>query len=82
MPTTRPTDGTLGQCIYIECIEWTATPNHIKHRYNAIPLHFMCPLTSPLSTDALHTVTPTTKSRIIHIYRRQMDPSVNLEEMP
>ena len=29
---------------------------------------------SQLSTDALHTATPTATSRTMHIYRRQMDP--------
>ena len=35
---------------------------------------FHVALPSQLSTDVLHTVTPTTRSRIIHIYRRQMNP--------
>ena len=29
------------------------------------------------STDALHTATPTARSRTLHIYRRKMDPPVN-----
>ena len=37
---------------------------------------------SQLSTDALHTATPTARSRTMHIYRRQMDPPVNPAQMP
>ena len=39
---------------------------------NTITLHVALP--SQSSTDALHTATPTAQSRLMHIYRRQMDP--------
>ena len=70
----------LGQCIYIEG-RWT--PQSIKHRcieycYTKYISIAQCNpaqvLPSQLSTDVLHTVTLTARSRTMHIYRRQMDP--------
>ena len=37
---------------------------------------------SQSSIDALHTTTPTARSRTMHTYRRQMDPPVNWAQMP
>ena len=62
------------------------TPVQSKHRSRTIPLRYRCQMAPPspvqLSRDALHTTTPTARSRTMHTYRRQMDPTVNWASMP